>query len=77
MSKKNGKRSSNILEIIHIDICCPDMDMLGKKYFITFIDDYSRYMYVFLLHNKYETMDAFKVFKVEVENQEANTNSEI
>ena len=41
-SKKNANRSSNILEIIHTDICCPDMDMPGKKYFITFIDDYSR-----------------------------------
>ena len=68
-SKKNANRSSNILEIIHTDICCPDMDMLGKKYFITFIDDYSRYMYVYLLHNKYEALDAFKVFKAKVENQ--------
>ena len=30
-SKKNANRSSNILEIIHTDICCPNMDMLGKK----------------------------------------------
>ena len=58
-----------MLEIIHTDICCPDMDMPGQKYFITFIDDYSRYMYVYLLHNKYEAFDAFKVFKAEVENQ--------
>ena len=68
-SKKNVNRSSNVLEIIHTDICYPDKDMLGKKYFITFIDDYSRYMYVYLLHNKYEALDAFKVFKAEVENQ--------
>ena len=38
-SKKNGNRSSNILEIIHTDICCPHRDFPGKKYFITFIDD--------------------------------------
>ena len=50
-SKKDANRSSNIFEMIHINICCPDMDMPGKKYFITFIDDYSRYMYVYLLHN--------------------------
>ena len=68
-SKKHANRSSNILEIIHTDICCPDMDMPGQKYFITFIDDYSRYMYVYLLHNKYEALDAFKIFKAEVENQ--------
>ena len=26
------------------------MDILSQKYFITFIDDYSRYMYMHLLH---------------------------
>ena len=62
-------RSSSILEIIHTDICCPDMDARGQKYFITFIDDYLLYMNVYLLHNKNETLDAFKVFKAEVENQ--------
>ena len=45
------------------------MDMIGKKYFITFIDDYSRYMYVYLLHNKYEALNAFKVFKAKIKNQ--------
>ena len=68
-SKKGANRSSNILEIIHTDICSPYMDMHGQKYFVTFIDDYSRYMYVYLLHNKHEALDAFKVFKAEVENQ--------
>jgi len=69
MSKKGANRSSSILEIIHTDICIPDMDTHGQKYFITFIDDYSRYMNVYLLHNKNEALDAFKVFKAEVENQ--------
>ena len=40
-SKKGAKRSTNLLEIIHTDISCPDMDANGSKYFITFIDDYS------------------------------------
>ena len=39
-SKKCAKRSTNILEIIHSDICCPDMDVYDPKYFISFIDDY-------------------------------------
>ena len=30
-SKKGAKRSTNILEIIHLDICCPDMDVYGLK----------------------------------------------
>jgi len=69
MSKKGANRSSSILEIIQTDICCPDMDARGQKYIITFIHDYSWYMNVYLLHNKNEALDAFKVFKVEVENQ--------
>ena len=68
-SKKGAKRSTNLLEIIHTDICCPDMDANSSKYFITFIDDYSRYMYLYLLRSKDEASDAFKVFKAEVENQ--------
>ena len=68
-SKKGAKRSTDILEIIHSDICCPDMDAYGPKYFISFIDDYSRYMYIYLLHNKNEALGAFKVFKAEVEKQ--------
>ena len=63
-SKKGAKRSIDILEIIHLDIFCPDMDVYGLKYFISFIDDYSQYMYIYLLHNKNEALGAFKVFKV-------------
>ncbi|KAL4348515.1 hypothetical protein GQ457_17G027250 [Hibiscus cannabinus] len=68
-SKKGAKRTSTILEIIHSDICCPDMDVQGQKYSITFIDDYSRYMYLYMLHYKSEALEAFKVFKAEVEKQ--------
>ena len=68
-SKKGTKRSTNLLEIIHTNICCPNIDANGPKYFITFIDDFSRYMYLYLLHSKDEALDAIKVFKVEVENQ--------
>ena len=68
-SKIGEKRSTNLLEIIHTDICCPDMDANGLKYFVTFIDDYSRYMYLYLLCSKDEALGAFKVFKVEVDNR--------
>ena len=46
-STSGAKRSTNLLEIIHNDICYPEMDANGPKYFITFIDDYSRYMYLY------------------------------
>ena len=40
-----------------------------KKYFITFIDDCTRYCYVYLLNSKDEAMNMFIIYKVEVENQ--------
>ena len=67
--KKGAKRSTDVLEIIHSDIRCPDMDAHGPKYFISFTNDCSRYMYLYMLHNKDEALEAFKVFKVEVEKQ--------
>ena len=41
----------------------------GQQYFITFIDDYSRYGYLYLIHEKSQSLDVFKNFKTEVENQ--------
>ena len=43
--------------------------MNGQQYFITFIDDYSRYDYLYLIHEKSQSLDVFKNFKAEVENQ--------
>ena len=57
-SKKGAIRSKHLLEIIHMDICCPNMDESDPKYFITFIDDYSRYMYLYMLCSKDEALEA-------------------
>ena len=68
---KSVERNSNPLDLIHTDIC--DMKSTpsrgGKKYFITFIDDCTRYCYVYLLNSKDEAIDAFRQYKTEVENQ--------
>ena len=57
--------------MIHTDICgpFPTASWNGQQYFISFIDDYSRYGYLYLIHEKSESLDMFKVFKTEVENQ--------
>nr|GEW98266.1 hypothetical protein [Tanacetum cinerariifolium] len=44
----------------------------NKKYFVTFIDDASRFCYVNLLQTKDEALDKFKVFKTEVELQQGS-----
>jgi hypothetical protein len=69
--RKNAKRSEGILEIIHTDICGPFhiAFMDGYDSFITFMDDYSRYGYIYLIKERSEALDKFKIFKAEVENQ--------
>jgi len=64
-------RATNILELIHTNICGPfhTHSWNGQQYFISFIDDYSRYAYFFLIHEKSQSLDVFKTFKVKVENQ--------
>ena len=41
----------------------------GASYFLTLIDDYSRYGYVYLLSHCHESLDCFKCFVAEVENK--------
>ena len=68
-TKKGATRSPKLLEIIHTDIFKPfDVATFsGEKYFITFIDDYSRYCYLYMLHNKSQSVDAVQAFITEVE----------
>ena len=60
-----------MLEIIHSDVCglFSEMTRGGFYYFITFIDDLSRYGHLFLMKNKSESFERFKEFKAQVENQ--------
>ncbi|GKA62332.1 zinc finger, CCHC-type containing protein, partial [Tanacetum coccineum] len=59
---QNVKRETKVLELIHSDLCdLHATPLLGnKKYFVTFIDDASRFFYVYLLHLKDEALDKFK-----------------
>ena len=42
---------------------------MEKKYYVTFIDDYSRYTKVYLIRNEDGAFPMFHQFKIEVENQ--------
>lgn len=68
-------RSIHKLEIIYSDICEPmRTETQGKsKYFVTFIDDYSRWCEVRFLSKKNDLLNAFKEFKVMVEKQTGAT----
>ena len=69
--KSKTDRCTDLLEVIHTDICEPFVPpaMGGYKYFITFIDDFSRYDHIELIREKSESLDAFKIFKTNVELQ--------
>ena len=57
----SNQRNSNILDFVHSDICEMNgqLTMGGKRYFITFIDDYSRFFYVYFLSSKDVALDMF------------------
>ena len=69
--KLGVERAKDVLKLIHTDICghFPTASWNGQQYLITFIDDYSRYGYLYLIHEKYQSLYAFKTFKVKVEFQ--------
>ena len=69
-SYKSVQKSNEILGLIRSDPCdfksTPTRG--GKNYYISFIDDCSKYCYVYLIHSKAEALNMFKTFKAEVEN---------
>ncbi|KAK1666207.1 hypothetical protein QYE76_054366, partial [Lolium multiflorum] len=65
------ERATDLLEIIHTDVCGP-MSVAsrgGYCYVLTFTDDLSRYGYIYFMKHKSETFQKFKEFQSEVENQ--------
>ena len=64
-------RNSEPLELIHSDVCDSNCVLTrdGKRSFVTFINDYSKFYYTYLLKFKDEILDWFKVYKAEAENQ--------
>ena len=66
-----SERVNDLLGLIHSDVCGP-LSLTargGYQYFITFIDNFSRYGYVYLMKHKSESFEMFKIFKNKVQNQ--------
>jgi transposase InsO family protein len=66
-----GIRATIPLELIHSDVCGPMNVRVrhGASYFITFIDDFTRYGHVYLVSHKSKALDYFRRFMNLVENQ--------
>lgn len=69
MEKENN--TSRPLEIVHIDMCGPTRTraLASERYFMLFIDDYSRMTWVTFLQDKSQAFEIFKIFQKMVEKE--------
>lgn len=67
----SGTRANQLLEIIHSDVCGPMSVQTHShsRYFVTFIDDYSRKCFAYPLKTKSQVFSKFIEFKTRVENE--------
>jgi len=65
-----SQRASSPFAFVHSDIWGPSRikSNLGFQYFVTFIDDYSRCTWIFLMKNRYELFSIFQIFYNEIKN---------
>ena len=57
-----ANRVTDVLELIYTDIYgpFPTISWNGQQYFITFVDDFSHYGYLYLIHEKSQSLEVFK-----------------
>lgn len=68
--KNNREKAKEILEIVHTDVCGPfqTTGFKGEKYFVSFIDDYSKIARVYKMKSKAEVCDCLIEYVNESEN---------
>ena len=64
-------RTKATLDYVHTDVWGPSKNasLGGKHYFVTFIDDFSRYVWVYTMKHKDEVLDIFLQWKKMIETQ--------
>lgn len=69
--KKSNNISKQALDLIHTDVCGPMQTHTrnGKRYILTFIDDYSRYTVIYYLREKSEVFEKMKHYIEMVKNK--------
>ena len=67
--KFGSRRATKLLEIVHSDVCgrLEAKSLSGAEYFVTFIDDKSRYVWIYILKNKSEVFKKILEWKCMVE----------
>ena len=69
-SSTGGKREKQPLELVHGDVCgkIQASSLSVGHYFLTSIDDHTRYVWVYILKNKAQVFEKFVEWKALVEN---------
>ena len=67
--QQSEKRTNHPLELIHSDVCgkIGTKSLGGGEYFVTFLDDHTRYVWVYILKQKSEVFWCFQEWKALVE----------
>ena len=66
-----NKRASASFELVYSDVWgpCPVVSSTGFRYFVTFVDDYSRMTWLYLMKNRSELFSHFRAFYAEIHTQ--------
>ena len=70
-SPRVNKRASAPFELVHSDVWgpCLVMSLTGFRYFVTFVDDYSRTTSLYLMKNHFELFSHFRAFYAKIHTQ--------
>lgn len=68
-------RSTECLNVVHADICYPleTLSLAGNRYFMVFMDEFSRMSWVSVIKTKNEAFEVFKKFVANVEKESGKT----
>jgi len=73
---KSTSLSSHPLDLVFSDVWGPAPSSVGRKnYYVSFIDDHTKYVWVYFLHHKSEVFQCFRDFQNLVERQFSQKNS--
>jgi histone deacetylase 1/2 len=67
---QSSSASTGVLDLIFSDVWGPTPNSVGRnKYYVSFIDDYSKFTWIYLLRQKFEVFSCFREFHSLVERQ--------
>ena len=73
--KPSTNHMTKPFELIHMDLVfVPDYSIYGNKYFLSILDDYSRYSWVLFIKRKSETFKTFIIWYNQIKNLFDNCN---